>query len=65
METAILSTRTVIDADVKKRGEAAILDAGMTFAEYVRRVMKYAADGGDLSVIAARRSGVRNGVKTA
>ncbi|RZF31336.1 hypothetical protein EVC45_02465 [Paraburkholderia sp. UYCP14C] len=51
--------------ETKVKGEAAVVAAGMSISEYIRRVMAYAAEGGDLSVIAAMRpSGVRNGVKT-
>lgn len=54
-----------VERDVKIKAEAAVVASGMSISEYLRRVMAYAANGGDLSIIAARHSGVINGRKTA
>jgi antitoxin component of RelBE/YafQ-DinJ toxin-antitoxin module len=59
METARLGV--TIDRALKNKAEAVVVAAGMTFSEYVRRVFAYAAEGGDLSVIAPRPSGIHPG----
>uniref|UniRef100_E1T7F3 Uncharacterized protein n=1 Tax=Burkholderia sp. (strain CCGE1003) TaxID=640512 RepID=E1T7F3_BURSG len=61
METTKLSTRLLIDREVKAKAEAAVVANGMSISEYLRRVLAYAANGGDLSVVAAHHSGIHSG----
>ncbi|MFM0695646.1 hypothetical protein PQQ64_25640 [Paraburkholderia graminis] len=53
-----------IDRDLKDKAEPQLLAAGMTFSEYVRRAFAYAAEGGDLTFVADRPSGIVNGRKS-
>jgi antitoxin component of RelBE/YafQ-DinJ toxin-antitoxin module len=65
METMKLSAQMLIERDVKVKAEAAVVANGMSISEYIRRVMAYAANGGDLSIVAGQPSGIYHGRKTA